>query len=156
MGYGEGSSGPVEEESVLREVRTQFTPEFLNRVDEVVLFKSLSPESLHRIVDLQLEDLTARLAHQGKALLLDPEARDLIAREGYSFEYGARNLGRVLRRRILEPMADLALTNDWDRSTAVRVSLDGEGLSVGLLFENGGVVLETAGQERESESERDG
>ena len=53
-------------------------------------------------------------------------------------------------------MADLALTNDWDRSTAVRVRLDGEGVSVGLLFESGGVVLETAGQERESESERDG
>ena len=82
MGYGEGSAGTVEAEAVLREVRTQFTPEFLNRVDEVVLFKSLSPESLHRIVDLQLEDITARLAHQGKALLLDSEARDFWPARG--------------------------------------------------------------------------
>ena len=156
MGYGEGTSGPVEEEAVLREVRTQFTPEFLNRVDEVILFKSLSPESLCRIVNLQLEDLTARLGHQGKALLLDPEARDFLAREGYSFEYGARNLGRILRRRILEPMADLALTSEWDRSTAVRVRLDGGAIAVDLLFDSGGVIVETAGQEHESESERDG
>jgi len=156
VGYGDGISGPVDEDAVLKEVRTQFTPEFLNRVDEVVLFKSLTPEALCRIVDLQLEDLTVRLAHQGKALLLDPGAREFLAREGYSFEYGARNLARVLRRRVLEPMADLALSADWDRSSAVRVSVDGEGLSVGLLFENGGVVLEPAGQEHESESERDG
>ena len=154
VGYSEGSGALADKEAVMREVRAQFTPEFLNRVDEVVLFKSLTADSLNKIVDLQLEDLTGRLAHQGKAFILEQGARDLLASEGYSFEYGARNLGRILRRKVLEPMAELALEPEWDRAVAVRVaSVDG-GILLQLLFEGGDVALEVAAPEQESESER--
>jgi ATP-dependent Clp protease ATP-binding subunit ClpC len=154
LGYGEGSEGAVDQDAVMREVRSQFTPEFINRVDEVVVFNSLTPDALRRIVDLQLEDLVGRLAHQGKAFLLEPEARAFLAREGYSFEYGARNLGRILRRHVLEPMAELALGPDWDRATAVRVAARVGGVSLQLLFPESGVPEEAALPEEESESER--
>ena len=154
VGYSEGTGEFADEEAVMREVRAQFTPEFLNRVDEVVLFKSLTPESLCRIVDLQLEDVSARLAHQGKLLVLERGARDFLAREGYSFEYGARNLSRVLRRRLLEPMAELALEADWDRATAVRVACSGDGVCIKLHLPGGDESLEAALPEQESEGEK--
>jgi len=154
VGYSEGAGEFADEEAVMREVRAQFTPEFLNRVDEVVLFKSLTPESLCRIVDLQLEDVSARLAHQGKLLVLERGARDFLAREGYSFEYGARNLSRVLRRRLLEPMAELALEADWDRATAVRVACSGDGVCIKLHLPGGDESLEAALPEQESEGEK--
>ena len=121
LGYQEPGEGSVENEAVLREVRANFTPEFLNRVDEVIVFRSLEGDSMEAIVDLQLEDLRERLAHQGKQLLLEPAARAVLAREGYSPDYGARNVGRTLRRLVSEPMAELALRADWPQATAVRL-----------------------------------
>lgn len=122
VGYKDEGASRVESEAVMREVRTTFTPEFLNRIDEVVLFESLGRDSMEAIVDLQLQELRERMAHQGKALILEPEARKLLASEGYSEEYGARNIGRTLRRRVSEPMATLVLQEGWERATGVRVS----------------------------------
>ncbi|MEW6758630.1 MAG: AAA family ATPase [Acidobacteriota bacterium] len=151
VGYAEARNH-VPEEEVLKEVRAQFSPEFLNRVDEVVLFRSLTADSLGRIVDLQLRDLKDRLGHQGKELVLEPEARALLAREGYSFEYGARNLGRVLRRRISEPMAQLALTPEWHRASAVRAFRRADAVALELL-PHGSLQFEVAVREEETEGE---
>jgi ATP-dependent Clp protease ATP-binding subunit ClpC len=152
VGYGEGGVN-VEEEGILKEVRSHFTPEFLNRVDEVVVFKSLTEESLSRIVDLQLEDLVTRLAHQGKVFILSPEARRVLAREGYSQEYGARNLSRTLRRRVVEPLAELALLPNWDRATGVEVlGVEGRTIDLKLLLPETDLALEAEFPEAEDES----
>jgi ATP-dependent Clp protease ATP-binding subunit ClpC len=145
VGYGE-ERGRVPEEEILKEVKAQFPPEFLNRVDEVILFRSLTPDSLARIVDLQLRDLKRRLANQGKTFVLEEEARRLLAAEGYSFEYGARNLGRVLRRRVAEPLAALALTPEWQEAAGVRVFRRDDGVAVELLPE-GGLTDEVSAEE---------
>jgi len=134
VGYKDGAQGDIESAAVLHEVRASFTPEFLNRVDEIVLFHALRPESMAAIADLQLSELRAHLAHQGKSLVLEAEALAFLAEEGYSAEYGARNVGRVLRRRIAEPMAELALRDDWDRASAIRVRRSGEALALELVL----------------------
>src|SRR5207249_2627903 len=85
---------------VLETVRQNFRPEFLNRVDEIIIFKPLSREQIKSIVDIQLERLRKRLAERRISLQLTPVALELIANEGYDLTYGARPLKRVIQRRI--------------------------------------------------------
>jgi ATP-dependent Clp protease ATP-binding subunit ClpA len=151
VGYGE-DGGRTAADEIMKEVRAQFTPEFLNRVDEVVIFKGLTPESLGRIVDLQLADLRDRLRHQGKTIVLEPGARHILAELGYSFEYGARNLGRTLRREVSEPMAQLALTPDWEKARSVRVFAKDGRIELELIAGEG-VATELPLSEMESHEE---
>ena len=90
---------------VMEELRLSFKPEFLNRVDEIVLFKPLTPEELARIVDLQFEQLRRRLHDQEIELSLSPEARTLIARQAYDPVFGARPLKRFLQRHLESVLA---------------------------------------------------
>ncbi len=87
-------------DAVMRELRAQFRPEFLNRVDEVVLFKPLTVEEIERIVDLQTEDLARRLADRRIRFEITEAARAFIARAGYDPVYGARPLKRYLQRHL--------------------------------------------------------
>ncbi len=132
LGYREEGGESGLDEGVLRQVRANFTPEFLNRIDEIITFKGLGPETMESIVDLQLHDLQERLARQGKSVILSSGARRLLASLGYSSEYGARNIGRTLRRHISEPLALLSLKPEWQsagrilaeaRGGVVRLSL---------------------------------
>jgi ATP-dependent Clp protease ATP-binding subunit ClpB len=86
--------------AVLRELRTHFRPEFLNRVDDIVLFKPLTLSEIKRIVDLQTEDLRRRLADRGVHLELTDAARELVARQGFDPVYGARPLKRFLQHQL--------------------------------------------------------
>jgi ATP-dependent Clp protease ATP-binding subunit ClpC len=121
MGYREDGGSGVMDEAVMRQVRANFTPEFLNRIDEIIVFRNLGPDTMASIVDLQLQDLKDRLARQGKSLLLTGEARTLLAKLGYCAEYGARNIGRTLRRYVSEPLAALALRADWQNASKIKV-----------------------------------
>jgi len=87
-------------EAVLSELRASFRPEFLNRVDEIVLFKPLRLEEIKKIVDLLVAELQRRLADRGITLELTDEARTLIAERGFDPVYGARPLKRYLQREL--------------------------------------------------------
>ncbi len=100
---GVSDRGEIEEsarDSVMREMRQHFRPEFLNRVDDIVLFKPLTIEEIERIVDLQMVDLRRRLAERNIAIELSSEARELIARRGFDPVYGARPLKRFLQHEV--------------------------------------------------------
>ncbi len=97
------------DERVMSAVRAHFRPEFLNRIDDIVVFRRLSREELRRIVDLQLRQVTARLHDRGVALDVSDAARDLLAGEGFDPIYGARPLKRVIQKRLLDPLASLLL-----------------------------------------------
>jgi ATP-dependent Clp protease ATP-binding subunit ClpC len=153
VGYGEPDGRGVDEAAILREVKVAFTPEFLNRLDEVVVFKNLTAASLGRILDLQLRGLRERLSHQGKVLVLDDDARSFLSHEGYSFEYGARNLSRTLRRRIVEPMARMAVGKDWETARGIRVSLENGETRLVLIQGEDQVQLEAEGRENEFQGE---
>jgi ATP-dependent Clp protease ATP-binding subunit ClpB len=127
-----GSKIPKEiEEMVQQELRSKFRPEFLNRIDDTIVFARLSAEDLRRIVDIQLERLRALLAEKKITLELAPEAKDLLAKEGYDPQYGARPLKRVLQRRIQDPLALKILKGEFKEDDTVNVSVkDGS-----LVFE---------------------
>ena len=100
-----GDSQEEKTEEVLRVLRHHFRPEFLNRVDDIVVFHALSKEDIRKIVDVQLKRLSKRLLEKRITLELSPEARDLLAERGYDPTYGARPLKRVIQRMVLDPLA---------------------------------------------------
>jgi ATP-dependent Clp protease ATP-binding subunit ClpA len=126
-------------EQVERALASQFRPEFLNRIDEVIRFLPLGPAELERIVGLQLADLAALLREQGLALQVDPSVVGWLARQAYQPEYGARPLRRLLRRSIENPLATELLEERFLGAAAVRVSLQegGERLLFQPLAEGG-------------------
>lgn len=121
---GAGLSDKEIKSRVESELKHLFRPEFLNRVDEIVVFKSLTQEELRGIVDLMVLDLRARLVAQGLSLELTDAARDLIAKEGTDPVYGARPLRRALQTLIEDPLSEELLQNAWKPNTIIVVDVD--------------------------------
>jgi ATP-dependent Clp protease ATP-binding subunit ClpC len=94
---------------LMHELRRLFRPEFLNRVDEVVVFHELTREDIERIVDIQIRMLNERLAEQNTTLELTSAARELLVTEGFDPQYGARPLKRAIQRLIEDPLAEKLL-----------------------------------------------
>ncbi|HLR44730.1 MAG TPA: ATP-dependent Clp protease ATP-binding subunit [Brevibacterium sp.] len=115
---------------VMGRLRETMRPEFLNRIDDIVLFRKLDREQLRSIVRLQLKDSEARLAAQGIALTVDDESVDLIADHGYEPEYGARPLRRVIQREMDDAIADLLVDSAVSEGDRVRVTVEGDTLRV--------------------------
>jgi ATP-dependent Clp protease ATP-binding subunit ClpB len=101
----ENTNPEQREAAVMEALRAHFRPEFLNRIDETILFDRLSEPDLEQIVDIQLRRLARRLENQKLHLALSPEARQLLIREGYDPVYGARPLKRVIQREVLDPLS---------------------------------------------------
>jgi ATP-dependent Clp protease ATP-binding subunit ClpB len=108
-------------------LRQTFRPEFLNRIDEIVTFKSLGPAEIHRIVDIQLEDLRKRLADRKITINLTPAAKDRLADQGYDPVFGARPLKRTLQRMVENPLAVEVLAGRFGESDHVVVDADSAG-----------------------------
>ena len=113
---------------VLGELRSHFRPEFLNRVDDIVLFKPLTLSEIERIVELQLKLLRARLAERHIELELSKAAEEHVAREGYDPVYGARPLKRLLQRAIESPLARKIVAGEIPEHSRVRVDKKGSEL----------------------------
>ena len=110
-----------------------FRPEFLNRIDEVIRFSPLKPESLEQIVRLQLDELKTLLKHQDLDLYVDENTIQTLAEEGYEPEYGARPLRRVIRRRLENPLATQILEEAFEDAKSIRVEIKDDD-SKKLLF----------------------
>jgi ATP-dependent Clp protease ATP-binding subunit ClpB len=121
--------GPEQEDEMRRRVtealRAHFRPEFLNRIDEVVIFHSLSREQISHIVEIQLEGLRKRLGDRRLSLELTDAAKQLLANEGYDPVYGARPLKRAIQRRILDPLAQAVLRGEFLEGETVIVDAEG-------------------------------
>jgi ATP-dependent Clp protease ATP-binding subunit ClpB len=129
---GSGDLDTVEQH-VLGELRRAFRPEFLNRIDDIIVFRPLEQEQLQRIVELQLDRLRAMLAERGITLRLTPEAERVIARDGYDPAFGARPLKRSIQRLVQNPLAVHLLEGRFDDGDTVLVTAD-EGTGA-LTFE---------------------
>src|SRR5919112_808954 len=114
------------EERVRDELRNHFRPEFLNRVDDIIVFRQLSRDDLVQIVDLQLASLRQTLAERHIALQVTPEAKMLIAAQGYDPVYGARPLKRVIQRLLQNAIALELLEGNFHEGDNIRVERDGE------------------------------
>lgn len=132
---GINKDGNIDERTrsaVMEALRRNFRPEFLNRVDEIVLFKPLSRPELEQIVKLQAEDLAARLAEQNIRLDLSEEAVRFIAENAYDPVYGARPLKRFLQQKVETPAARRLLSEPGHDGMTVSVSVEGGELNVEL------------------------
>jgi ATP-dependent Clp protease ATP-binding subunit ClpB len=114
---------------VMAQLRQEFRPEFLNRLDEVVLFSPLTLQEIERIVDLLLRELQMRLTERRVTIELSSDARELIAREGYDPVYGARPLKRFMQSEIETPLARKVLKGEVPDGARVKVGVDGEQLA---------------------------
>ena len=145
MGFSsEGSKGLSDKEitsRVMSELKRGFRPEFLNRVDEIVVFKSLSTEQLRGIVDLMVLELRDRLIANGMSIELTEAAKDLIAKDGTDPIYGARPLRRTIQSMIEDPLSEELLSGQWVAGDIVAVDVDAEGKKL-VFTKTSGVIPE--------------
>lgn len=130
---GEGNRAKLEEQ-VMEELKASFRPEFLNRIDEVVIFNNLGQEEIAKIVDIQLALLKQRVAKLGISLKVTAEAGALLAQEGFDPVYGARPLKRAIQKRLENPLSVYILEGKSAQGGQVLVSADPVG--GGLVFAN--------------------
>ena len=116
--------GAAVREQLQAELRRHFRPEFLNRVDEIVVFHPLRREHILRIVDVQWERIRERLSDRSIDLVLEADARELIAEAGYDPVFGARPLKRALQRLVLDPLAREILSGNIPEKSTVHVRTD--------------------------------
>jgi ATP-dependent Clp protease ATP-binding subunit ClpB len=128
-GQLEGEQYERMKDGVLDALRHHFRPEFLNRVDEIIVFHALTEEDLKQIVDIQLERLRSRLAGRRIRLELTDEAKAHLARAGYDPVYGARPLKRAIQREIETPLSRLILKGEVKDNSTVRAEVSGGGIS---------------------------
>jgi ATP-dependent Clp protease ATP-binding subunit ClpB len=132
-------------------LRAQFRPEFLNRVDEIIVFHALTDEHLGRIVDLLLAGLERRLQEQDLRIVLTPAARSLIVREGTDRAYGARPLKRTIQRLVENPLARALLRGEFKVGDRIRVDADPVGGTL-VFSTEGSTVVSDAGRRRDARS----
>lgn len=114
--------------SVMEVVKQAFRPEFLNRLDEIIVFHKLMPEHIAKIVDIQLDNLETNLAKRQISISLDDKAREWLAKMGYDPVYGARPLKRLIQREIQNILAKMLISGDIKDGQEVKISLDENGL----------------------------
>jgi ATP-dependent Clp protease ATP-binding subunit ClpB len=124
----EGEDTDKVRDQVMAEVRAHFRPEFLNRVDEIILFHRLKREQMGRIVDIQIGYLQKLLDDRKITLALDAKARDWLAEKGYDPSYGARPLKRVIQKSVQDPLAELVLSGRIKDGERVAISTNKDGL----------------------------
>ncbi len=117
------------EDKVRRSMRDNFRPEFLNRVDETIIFHSLSMEDLRQIVEIQLRRLMPRLTEQGLSIEISDDAKNLLAEKGYDPVYGARPLKRTIQNEIIDPLALEVLEDNYQSGDKIEVTLSPDGNS---------------------------
>jgi ATP-dependent Clp protease ATP-binding subunit ClpA len=116
------------ETAVMAELKRNFRPEFLNRVDDVIIFQSLDEEELARIVEIQIGRLEKRLAQQNLTLDVDAAAKKLLAKEGYDPQFGARPLKRAVQEQLLNPLSMKLLEGEFKPGDRIKVTANSEGL----------------------------
>ncbi|MDD4909456.1 MAG: ATP-dependent Clp protease ATP-binding subunit [Candidatus Omnitrophica bacterium] len=120
-------------DKLLEEVKHTFKPEFLNRIDDIIVFRSLTKEDLHRIVDLELGYVSERLKEQGITLQIEEEARQFIIEKGFDPVFGARPLKRTIQRYLEDPLAEEIITQKSKDARTFRVIRDKEELKFDLI-----------------------
>lgn len=122
--------------SVIRKaLNKSFAPEFINRLDEIVMFDQLDIDSLEKIIDIELKGLYDRIEGCGYRLLLDPEAKRFVAEKGYDVQFGARPLKRAIQNHLEDGLAELILNEEPEAGDTLHVSLNAQGDGVEMKVE---------------------
>ena len=132
FGQGVGFNTKTKQEStndytrsvISKALKNAFAPEFLNRIDDVVLFNALTRDDLHKIIDIELKGLYARINGLGYQIKLSPKAKDFIVEKGYDIQYGARPLKRAIQKYLEDPMAEVLISADIAEGDEINVGFD--------------------------------
>jgi ATP-dependent Clp protease ATP-binding subunit ClpC len=116
-------------EKVLAEMKKTFRPEFINRIDEIIVFHQLTEEQLRQIVDLLVKDLQERLSDRKLLVELSDKAKSWLVKEGYDPVYGARPLRRAIERYVENPLSSKLLQGEFNEGDTVMVDLGDKGLT---------------------------
>jgi ATP-dependent Clp protease ATP-binding subunit ClpC len=138
-----GDDRPGEDEAnreIEKALKNTFRPEFLNRIDEIIVFRDLTVEDVEQIVDLQMKEIAARLSEQGLAVELTDDARQWLARQGFDPQYGARPLRRALQRHVESPLSVQLLRGEFEHGDLVVVTVKDEELSFERKPGEGGML----------------
>ncbi len=131
LGFGaptlDGSHDTMRDK-ILEETKRVFKPEFLNRLDDIIVFHTLTKPDLVRIIDLEIEKVTARIKTKNIAIALDESAKDFLIEKGYDPQYGARPMRRAVERYLEDPMAEEILRGNIKPGETIKVSRSGEKL----------------------------
>lgn len=145
LGFSPSGQGGLSDDEiksrVMSEVKKVFKPEFLNRLDEIIVFKSLTKEQISEIVELMVSDLRDRMIAQNMSINLTPAAVEFIAKEGVDPVYGARPLRRAIQRLIEDPISEQILEGRWSDGSIVDVDVETEGEDKKLVFNEGSGVI---------------
>jgi len=131
------------------ELKRTFRPEFLNRIDEIIIFDALSREEVHQIVDLEVKKVADRITEKGVTITLSEAARDWLAKEGYDPQFGARPLRRVIQREVENPLSRRLIQGDVQPGQTVQVDVAEDGLTFKVVEkEPAGATAPAAGQDQ--------
>ena len=132
LGFTSSANGGMDDKEmkqrVMGEVKKLFRPEFLNRIDEIIVFKSLTEEEIVKIVDLMIADLRERLIERNMSINLTPEASRFVAKEGTDLSFGARPLRRAIQRLIEDPLSEQLLEGRWSSGSVIDVDVEDDKL----------------------------
>jgi ATP-dependent Clp protease ATP-binding subunit ClpA len=111
-------------ERTIKALKEFFKPEFLNRIDEIIVFKPLSKEDLRKIVEIQLNKVKENLLKKGINVVFEDDVKEILIEKGFDPEYGARPLQRVIQKLILDPLAQKIIANQVKKGQKLTFSLD--------------------------------
>jgi ATP-dependent Clp protease ATP-binding subunit ClpC len=132
------SAGESNAKSVIENaLKKAFAPEFLNRIDDVIIFNSLSREDIHKIIDIELANLYSRIDTLGFKIKMTEEAKDFIAEKGYDSSFGARPLKRAIQKYLEDPLAEEILKSKLAEGDVIDVGFDTEKKEVTLKVTKG-------------------
>jgi len=135
-------------DTVMEEMKKTFRPEFLNRLDDTIIFHQLTAPEIRFIVDIMLTDLVKRMESHGMTLSVPDDVKDLLAKEGYSPSYGARPLRRVIQRKLEDELSEQVLMGRFKEGDSIVAKLDGEN----ILFDKVGEKPEKPARASKSKS----
>ncbi len=130
VGFGTAARAAASEDDqktvIQNALRKAFSPEFLNRIDDMILFKSLTRESIHVIIDLELDQLYKRINELGYQITMDKEAKDFIVEKGYDEKFGARPLKRAIQKYVEDPLAEQIINASIEEGDNIELKLNKE------------------------------
>ena len=141
VGFGTKSQVAQSEENsqkiIQNALKKAFSPEFLNRIDDMIIFNSLSKEDIHKIIDIELKKLYGRIDELGYSIKMTDEAKDFIADKGYDEKYGARPLNRAIQKYIEDPLAEEIINSTLHEGDTIAISFDKTKEEIVIKIEKG-------------------
>lgn len=123
------ASAETMKKRILDELKKEFNPELLNRIDEMIIFHTLDMDSIKKIIDILITELAIRMAEKGISFTLSPKAKDFLAEKGYEPAYGARPLKRALQKYLEDPMAEEILRGQYAGDCDLVVGIEKDNLT---------------------------